>query len=249
MYKEDIRSHRFNALVIGDLGTGKTTFACTGRKPVLLHSFDPGGPKSVQSLINEGLVIPDTRFANEDPNAPSQFQAWVEEMRRLERANVFEHVGTYVLDSATTFADALIGHILKRENRKQMEIRDWGTLLTEVKIWMRRILSLPCDCIVTGHLTREKDDITGKVQASMMISGQSSVKLPMLFDEVYVTQTTETPKGLEYRILTQNNGSYQARTRIGARKFAPYEEPNIKALLRKAGLPDDDVSQNEKEKS
>jgi hypothetical protein len=94
---------------------------------------------------------------------------------------------------------------------------------------------------VTAHLDYDKDDNTGRILASMMIGGQSKVKLPMLFDEIYVTEAVETAKGVDYRILTKNNGKYQCRTRIGGDKFTTYETPDIKHLLGKAGLPSDDL--------
>jgi hypothetical protein len=241
MYKEDASTAHFNCLVIGDMGTGKTSFACTGRKPILIHSFDPGGPKSVSHLIEKGEVIADARFAKDSPDNPKSFQEWVAEMKRLEQAGIFKNIGTYVLDSVTTWSDALIGNILKKEGRKAMQIQDWGTLLTEVQVHMKALLSLPCDCVVTAHLDYLKDDTTGKISANMLIGGQSKVKMPLLFDEVYVTDTQETSKGVEYRLITKNNGKYQCRTRIGRDKFNTFEKPDLKALLEKAGLPNDDL--------
>ena len=62
-------------------------------------------------------------------------------------------------------------------------------------------------------------------------------------DEVYMATSKESSKGVEYSILTRNTGLYKARTRLGRNKiFDTYEEPNIKALLRKAGIDDSDKS-------
>ena len=62
-----------------------------------------------------------------------------------------------------------------------------------------------------------------------------------MFDEIYVTIAKQTSKGIEYSLLTRNDGLYQARTRLGrGGRFETYEKPDIKYLLKKAGFPTED---------
>jgi hypothetical protein len=56
-----------------------------------------------------------------------------------------------------------------------------------------------------------------------------------------MTTSRESSKGVEYTILTRNTGLYKARTRLGRNNlFDTYEKPDIKALLKKAGMDDSD---------
>jgi len=76
MYKDNARTNSFNALIYGAMGTGKTNIARTCRKPVLIHSFDPGGTKTVRDEVEKGTVYVDNRFENEDAMNPTAFAAW-----------------------------------------------------------------------------------------------------------------------------------------------------------------------------
>jgi hypothetical protein len=82
-----------------------------------------------------------------------------------------------------------------------------------------------------------KDDSDARDQKfRFMTTGDGTTVLPLLFDELYVTHTKESASGLTYSLITKHTGQYVARTRIGAEKFETYEEPDIKALLTKAGF-------------
>ena len=55
--------------------------------------------------------------------------------------------------------------------------------------------------------------------------------------KIYMATTKETSNGVSYSLLTRNTGLYRARTRLGSNnRFETYEQPDIKALLAKAGF-------------
>jgi len=87
-----------------------------------------------------------------------------------------------------------------------------------------------------GHDSSDKDDATGKMFISLMITGKLVRRVPLLFDEMYVAMTKETSKGIEYQLLTQKTGLYQAKSRLAKMgELETYEVPDIKAILRKTG--------------
>ena len=192
--------------------------------------------------IATGTIIADTRFENDERAKPVAFNLWNAEFQRLKREDFFSNIGTFAIDSLTTFSDAVVAEVLKRAGRPggDMQMKDWGSFLNAMNESVSAILNLPCDVIMTGHLQAVTDEISGKTEAMLLISGQSKDRLPLLFDEMYVTQSKETRTGIEYSLLTANTGYYRARTRIGAGKFFTVEPPDIKALLKKAGLPSED---------
>lgn len=238
-YDSDERQNSFNLLLCGDSGTGKTFLASTARKPVHIDSFDSGGCKHLRPWIERGEILVDTRFENDDPFNPKAFKLWIQEMEKKEKADYFSSIGTFVLDSATSWADAIMNSVLKQAGIPGQAPRfthDYHPQKVLITNWIKRMLKYPCDFILTGHLDSSKDEVSGKVSYRFMTTGKGEVTIPLLFDEIWVTDTKETSKGVEYRILTKRSGPYVARTRIGREVFETYESPDIKKMLKKAGL-------------
>jgi hypothetical protein len=88
---------------------------------------------------------------------------------------------------------------------------------------------------------------SGKMETGLLMYGKLSEKVPLVFDEKYVARTTNSSSGVKYQLLTKNDGYYKAETRMGGTKFESMEEPNIKALLRKAGKSNEDKPSLNKE--
>ena len=243
-YRESAQTYTFNAMVYGYMGTGKTRLLSTARKPVLLHGFDPGGEKVLKDNIEAGEVICDNRFQFEDARKPTAFREWEKEIGRLRKIDgFFESLGTYSVDSVTTWSEALMNAILKTQGRAggTPQMQDYLVQINTLRDWIKIITSLPCDVILTGHVDSEKDEVTGRITTGVMITGKLKEKLPLLMDEVYMAMSKETSKGVEYSLLTRNTGLFKARTRLGRNGlFETYEEPDIKALLKKAGFPHED---------
>ena len=243
MYNNDPTTQTFNAVVYGGLGTGKTSLLRTARKPVLVHSFDPGGTKVLRDEIANGSILVDSRFEQEDPRQPKAFKLFDDEYHRLRRDGFFEHIGTYVIDSVTTWAQTAMNAVMKKAGRAggTPQQNDWLPQMMMLENAMRDFVSLPCDCILIGHDDVTKDEATGKMYVGLMITGKLSRRVPLLFDEIYCAQTKETSKGIEYSLLTRASGTYQARSRLGkGGELDTYEKPDIKAILRKVGFDDSD---------
>jgi len=243
MYKEDPRQATFNLLVTSESGMGKTFMMRTARKPVHIDSFDPGGTKGLRDWIKKGEVIPDTQYENEDPMKPTAFASWKANFEARERGGYFDHIGTYVLDSATTWSDAIMNNILKLAGipgQSPRYTKDWTPQKIEIRNYIKRMLNLPCDFVLNGHLKMNTDG-EESVKFRFMTTGQGMLTIPLLFDELYVLSTKETASGVTFRLLTKPTGKYLARSRLAADGiFDTYETPDIKHLLKKAGLPTDD---------
>lgn len=249
-YEADTNQSSYNALIAGESGTGKSFLLSTARKPVFIDSFDPGGSKCLRPWIEKGEILVDTRWEHE-PNfkpkgtwKPTVYEEWAKVTNERKKNGFYNHLGTYVVDSGTRLADAIMNFTLGKRgaagNAPQWE-KDYTPQKVLFQNAVQALLSLPCDFIMTGHLEPDKDEVTGKVTWRYMATGKATVAIPLLFDEIYVTLASPKGQGVEYKLLTAGAGRYLARSRLAQEgRLDTYEEPNIKKILRKAGLPTDD---------
>lgn len=253
LYEEDEKQTTFTALILGELGSGKTWLARTCRLPVHIDSFDPGGTKGLREptvmaggkevqmpSIKGGEIIADTRWEKEDPMRPSAYGAWRRAFDVRIREGYFEHFGTYILDSATYWSEAIMNDILRAAGMPGEAPRftkDYMPQRITIRNNLRRAMNLPCDFILTGHLKAITDEGTGQTIFRFMTTGQGMVIVPTMFDEVWVMEPKRGSSGIEYRILTQATGQNLARSRLGGSgRLDTYEKADIKALLKKAGV-------------
>lgn len=240
-YKTNPSRGSLNILLLGESGSGKTFLCRTAPGPVHIDCFDKGAATNLAKWVETGHVIPDDRWEEEDPMNPRVFELWKKEMGNLIKANYFDYIGTYVLDSATTFGEAVMNQILKNAGIPGQAPRfthDFTPQKTIVMNWIRALLNLPCNTIITGHLATQRDEVSGKLQRRFMMTGQASTTIPLKFDEIWVMDPKETSKGTEYRILTKSTDKDLARSRLAQDGLLDkYEEPDITKLMNKVKWP------------
>ena len=179
-------------------------------------------------------------------------------MEQRIKGKYFESIGTYCLDSCTTWSDSIMYWVQdqaeKSDKTGKLKIlgtaprrnHDYVPQKAQINVWLKRILALPCDVIVTGHLYGEYerhhlDDGTTEerlVSYRFMSTGKGTVTIPLPFSEMWIMLPRPSPRGVEYRILTGQSGMYRGSTRIGRDgKFETFEKADIRSLLKKAGWP------------
>lgn len=239
-FAKDPKRDTFNALICGEMGTGKTYLLKTCRKPILYHCFDPGGFVTLRPEIEKGEILPEL-FAPDDPMKPWAYAKWIGVMETYIREDFFSNFGTYALDSSTLWAEDILSFLAAKRGAagKTPEGKlDYLPQKTEIRNWITRILGLPCDVIVTGHLEATEDQVSGRVTYRYATTGKGTIIIPAMFDEVYVSLAEDGPKGVKYSLQTAGAGRYAARSRLAANgKIEQFEEPDIKAILKKAGYP------------
>ena len=246
-YASDPHQQSFSVLITGESKTGKTHLLRTARKPVHVDSFDPSGTLVLRDLIKKGDVVADTIYEEEDRTSPTMFREWARNFEQRVRNKYFESFSTYCLDSSTLWADAIMNHVMSKDKRAGEApnfYKDYNPQKVEIQNWMKRILALPCDVIVTGHLEGEYDDkiVNGELVRDLqrykyMTTGKGAIIIPLMFSELWVTFAETSLRTVEYKILTAPWRMYRAGTRIGRGIFDIFEKPDIKLLLKKAGWP------------
>ncbi len=246
LYMKQSSGDNFTALVMSEFGMGKTSFICTGRKPILIDSFDPRGTVVVETLypelIEKGDILIRTFWA-ETSKAPTEYLRWEHMWMKDINSGFFDKIGTYGIDSATTFIDALSYQVAKKQGRKEarLAIQDYIPIYNTLKDIIKNTSSQKCDFILTAHLVMMQDDLTSVVRAELDTYNKLRSQVPLLFTEKYVLLSKETSKGLERQLLTEDQSRYRASTQLGAGgKLDPIEKPDIKHILKKVGRSTED---------
>lgn len=240
MYSTNSGKQGFRLLMLGGAGSGKTYFLRTCRKPVWIDSFDPGGTVCLEDYIKSGEVIADTRYEFEDPLRPTAFNAWKKEMARRTKENLWSHIGTYCIDSATMWSEAIMNWVQSASGKAGEAPRftkDYVPQKVQIRNWIRAIMKDVCsDFVLTGHLRTYEDQVTGSTSYRFMTTGQGMVIIPLLFDEIWVALKQKKAGKLGYQVLTEATGVYEARSRLSKDgRLDEYEKPDMKYLMEKAG--------------
>jgi len=245
MYSQDPRNMTFNCLVHGPVKVGKTSLLRTCPKPVLVHSFDPNGTMVLADLIESGQVMVDTRFEEEDPFNPKACRLWEDEFNTLYKKDFFRHIGTFAIDSMTTWGQIIMYEVIRRAAKASKkrstgdapQENDWLPQMSFIENYMRKFLSLPCHCILLGHSEQPKDregNTTGDL--GLMITGKLRERVPALFSEIYYLRMKDYRTGARELLINPTYG-IQVGTRIGhGGKLDKIEPPDIKAIMKKSGL-------------
>lgn len=229
IYSSDEQTKLLKSLFYGGWGTWKTTLAATMPRPILFQTFDPGGDKvfHIQKGVEDGSIIVDKRFQERNwEDSENRFREWNDDYKKMKQQGVFENIGTYVLDSLTTFqrfvVDASIdGNVKNQRVSKNMpvkvpQMRDYNVQGAAIEYAISDMLELPCHVMIIAHSEEDTDEDSGVRYCQPLIIGKKLRKqLPVLFDEIYIS--VEDRKGVQ--LLTKPKNYYKAKSRIS--KFSP----------------------------
>jgi len=192
-------------LLKGDSGTGKTYKAAQFPRPVLF-SFDNNlsGLRKLPDDIRKGVRIIDPR--RDDKGTVKAIDVWGNFVKQLEHVGADESVGTIIIDSLTTMAEALMDKVLKSEDpSKSVEIQQWGEFGRYLK-WLGETLLCANDLdkhvVILAHETILQEKLTGRVRYLLAIGGQTKSNFDLYFTDCWRTYTkpAKAGGGVEYWI-------------------------------------------------
>lgn len=206
-------------LLYGNSGAGKTCFAASFPGPILYFDFD-GKVDSAASFfagkknLDEIHVVELAHGLHTDP---------IEEMDKilkLEETAGTPPYKTIVIDSLTTYSNALLRHVIrtnpaiKRPTYAQgtgKSREDYGILLGEFSKRIPKLLSYKCNVVMLGHVDSERDELTGQIKNITRMDGSFNKDLPIFFKEVW--RAYVDAKGIHWA-QTKSDMTYDCRSQI-----------------------------------
>ncbi len=219
---------RLKILAYGHSGTGKTIFACGFPLPIYVADFD-GKISSARNYysIKDSERLKQISFDSFQPKGKIEidkpFARYNTELVNLERLAAGPEPFPYktvVLDSVTTYLEQMTREVMrqkpqtKRYDKDTPVLQDYGIVSSHFKLYLSRILQLPCNVVVTAHIGLTKDELTGEVTYGALLTPKLAPMLPILFEEVYRTYTELKDGKTLYMAQTQASRKYSARCQI-----------------------------------
>lgn len=219
--------NHIKVLIYGLSGSGKTSTALGFPGPMYVADFDG----KISSGANyweakDPKKLEGIEYDNFQPTATNggvrvyrKFEAKLDELEKLAGSGKFPYK-TFVLDSLTSFGDMLLQSIMadnpsvKRFDPKTPVMQDWMMLASNFKPMVYRLLALPCNVVVIGHLAAEKDAEGSLVGYRPALPGKLPELLPILFSEVYRSYVEVVDGKTVHIAQTRPSSLYVARTQI-----------------------------------
>jgi len=152
-----------NMLVYGPPGVGKTTFASTAPKPLIID------------LENGSLAL----LGREVDIAQVDTLQDARDAIKFALENGYQ---TVVIDSITRYAELLLDEILKENKRDTARIQDWGEVVKRIKKLIWTLQGKNINTIFIALETEEKDEES--LLKRPAVPGQLKVAIPAIVDIV-----------------------------------------------------------------
>lgn len=247
-----VAGRKFNLLLLGETGTGKTFLLRTCRMPALHFAWDPNSGASFEpEVLKQGQILSDPRWGSAAwrRGKPEDHMFWQfsQQCEEWGRMGFFGQFKTIMLDSLTPLCDCAVDYVCQLLDRPHGMLStewhdpDYVMLYRLIGNLVHKFCAISnVDFILTAHIQAERFEGTKKTFTSISAPGQIRRKLALWFDEVYCAKTRMTTEGLEYVLQTKPDGSVLARSRFARRGLLDtFEHPDIGVIRKKVGLRDE----------
>jgi len=246
MKLSEVWNTKFVAILYGKPKTGKTILASQFPSPWFLDMEKGlGSVVAARSMLGLDFDFDVTEINNDETDdedfiklcgkAFTKQDGWTK-LKKMSESLVSKMPidSTLVIDSLTKAGELLLDNIKRVSGRKQMQIQDWGTFKDEILFWFNGLFTGKCNVIIIAHEQVIKDELTGAIERTLLLPGQSSQRLPSVADEFWYL--IKQPVGKKVKRVLQCDGD--RITASGSRSWMPnLEAPSyekIKPYLEKS---------------
>ena len=223
-------------LVHGMAGAGKTTFAATAPKPLLLLDVEKA------ARFVQGRKIKWNPLTEAPPVADGTWDICVVNVSEFGKAQkAYEYLKSarhpfksVVVDSISELQSKAVENI---KGRQQLQTQDWGKLLSTMSFFCRDLRDLtgdddqPIEAVIITAMSKEYGEII-----KPYLQGQIAAQVPYWMDitsYLYVIQQPDPNTG-EYKdvrnLLVGNHPNYEAKSRVPGLPTV-IENPDISVML------------------
>ena len=135
--------------------------------------------------------------------------------KHIAEASADPKINTIIVDSLTKVSDYVMDEILRQQNRKQMQLQDWGTFLTVMKRSITLLRSTQKLFIATAHVRPEKDEVAGFLKFFPALPGQIQNVVGALFSDVWLCDVEERSGKYNYIVRTMPTTFYALKNSLG----------------------------------
>jgi hypothetical protein len=213
-----------SVLVVGGIGTGKTTQLCTLPGKKFLYVFDPNCIPSLRKRCKDLEYLeffPDKgdldlgikplakdlkRDASSKKKAiPEAYIRWEEDYERRKAEGFFKGYSWLGFDSFTTFSDIVMDRVQYLAGRlgKHPEQADWTAQMNTLKNIFRDASSIGINLFCTAHTELDKDGTSGKIYGQIIMTGKLRVRIPLLFSNILATRVDSDNEKSTYQLITR----------------------------------------------
>lgn len=211
------QSTQIRFLLAGYMGSGKSTLirSLPGRK--FGYVFDPNAVQAWRGCdIDYELFCPDhtdvdisvktlksgvgDKPASGKRIEPKTYIEWEKHFETHYESGFFDGYDWLIMDSFTMFLDTIMDRTLWLSGRpgKQPEQADWGAQMQTCQNVWRVITSMEIGIAATAHLDLRQNDTSKKVYHHLMMTGRLRVRIPLLFNNIWVLHADRDDKGQPY---------------------------------------------------
>ena len=243
----------FSTLIIGPPGSGKSTVSLTAPKPILSLDMDNKLHKmeNVKHLLADGSVVqwtpssklfegklssfvegarnPQAKLTQTRAKGYIELSKIIDELTENDMTFQGKKFATVVLDSYTTTEEHLKRLLMSANSAVTISQPLWGTILTNYENLNNALLNLNGNVIFICHEKPTKDDLTGKISYSPLISGQMKDKIGKDFEEVYYMEKKVSGGVAKYEMLTVGDSMKSCRT---SRVLEARVEPDFSKIYK-----------------
>jgi hypothetical protein len=170
-------------------------------------------------------------------SSPSAPKAWKALEKRLdELLSSPQPYKTIVLDSLTTASELAMNEALMLDPSRGLAggpaMQHYGAEMSLTSDFLKRLLTYPGHVYVIGHLDIAKDEQTGKLIATVLMTGKKThAKIPIRFSDMFVFWADSNKDGVNYTIQTRPDSIYPAKTSLKGLDLR--EVPDFRVLIKK----------------
>ena len=210
----EIKNSDMNVLIVGDYGSGKSTFFSSFPQPGFVFDFDNQIPVYREGDWDYGQY----------PVSPKGWAEFEKDFRVVRDRCKEGAYKTVVFDSATGMTALAMERALSLDPKRSPTGGPlWNVHYQMVKNLMegkiRQFLSLPgCNHLLACHLKVTQDMETGSVVSiDPNLTGQLINDVPAMFGEIYVAKAKQKGKSTLYTIQTVTKGHLKARSNLSGK--------------------------------